>query len=50
VNCEKLYWAGHVPRKGERAINVCTVLVREPLGKWPVGRLRRRWMTIKDVP
>jgi hypothetical protein len=33
---------GHVERMGERRV-VCRVLVGNPKGKLPVGRLRRRW-------
>jgi hypothetical protein len=35
-------WAGHVARTGERRV-VYGVLVREPEGKRPLGRPRRRW-------
>jgi len=35
-------WAGHVARMGKRR-GVYRVLVGEPEGKRPLGRLRRRW-------
>ena len=33
---------GHVALMGERRV-VCRVLVGEPMGKRPFGRLRHRW-------
>jgi len=35
-------WAGHVARMGEGR-GVYGVLVGKPIGKRPLGRLRRRW-------
>jgi hypothetical protein len=35
-------WVGHVALMSEKR-SVYTVLVEKPLGKRPVGRLRRRW-------
>ena len=39
---EKMRWAGHVARMGEKG--VYRVLVGKPEGKRPLGRPRRRWV------
>ena len=36
-------WAGHVARMGEERV-AYRVLVRQPEGKRPLGRPRRRWV------
>jgi hypothetical protein len=42
IKSRRMRWAGHLARMWERR-GVCRVLVWEPEGKRPVGRLRRRW-------
>jgi hypothetical protein len=39
----RMRWAGHVARMGEKR-NVYRLLLREPEGKRPLGRPRRRWI------
>ena len=43
IKCRRMRWAGHVARMGEER-GVYRVLVREPEGKRPLGRPRRRWV------
>jgi hypothetical protein len=38
----RMRWAGHVTCMGEKR-NAYTILVRNPEGKRPLGRPRRRW-------
>jgi hypothetical protein len=42
INSWRIRWAGHVPRMGEER-NMYKVLMRNPEGKSPLGRPRRRW-------
>ena len=42
IRSRRMSWARHVARMGERR-GVCRVLVRNPEGKRPLGRSRRRW-------
>jgi hypothetical protein len=42
IKSRRMRWAGHVARRGEGR-NVYMVLVGNPEGKRPLGRLRRRW-------
>jgi len=42
IKLRRMRWAGHVARMGEER-GVYRVLVGEPVGKRPRGRLRRRW-------
>jgi hypothetical protein len=42
VKSRRMKWAGHVARMGEDR-GVHRVLVRQPEGKRPLGRPRRRW-------
>jgi len=39
IKSRRMIWAGHVAW----IRNACTVLVRKPEGKRPLGRHRRRW-------
>jgi hypothetical protein len=41
IKSERMIWAGHVARMGERR-SVFRVLVGKPEGKKPLGRPRRR--------
>jgi hypothetical protein len=41
----RMRWAGHVALMGEKR-NVYRILVGKPEGKRPLGRPRRRWVTI----
>ena len=43
ITLRRMRWAGHVARMGEER-GVYRVLVREPEGKRPLGRPRRRWV------
>jgi hypothetical protein len=43
IKSRKMSWAGHVTRMGEKR-NACSILVRKPEGKRPLGRPRRRWV------
>jgi hypothetical protein len=43
IKSRRLRWAGHVARMGEKR-NACKILVREPEGKRPLGRPRRKWV------
>jgi hypothetical protein len=45
IKSRRMRWAGHVARIGERR-NTYRVLVGKPEGKRPMGRSRRRWVTI----
>jgi hypothetical protein len=42
IKSERMRWAGHVERMGERG-DVYWVLLRSPEAKRPLGRPRRRW-------
>jgi hypothetical protein len=42
IKSRKIRWAGHVARIGERR-GIYRVLVRNPEGKRPLGRPRRKW-------
>jgi hypothetical protein len=42
VKSERMRWAGHVARVGEK--NVYKLLLGKPEGKRPLGRPRRRWL------
>jgi len=42
VKSRRVRWAGYIARIGERR-GVYRVLVGNPEGKRPLGRLRRRW-------
>ena len=42
IKSRRMRWAGHVARMGERR-GVYRVLMGKPVGKRPLGRLRRRW-------
>jgi len=42
MKLRRMRWAGHVARMGER-IGVYRVLVGNPEGNGPRGRIRRRW-------
>jgi hypothetical protein len=39
----RMRWAGHVARMGEKR-NAYRILVGNPEGTRPLGRLRRRWV------
>jgi len=43
ITSRRMRWAGHVARMGEER-GVYRFLVREPEGKRPLGRPRRRWV------
>jgi hypothetical protein len=43
INSRMMRWAGHVARMGKKR-NVYWLLVGKPVGKRPLGRLRRRWI------
>jgi hypothetical protein len=43
IKSRRMRWAGHVARMGAKR-NVSRLLVGEPKGKRPLGRLRRRWI------
>jgi hypothetical protein len=43
IKSRSLRWAGHVARMGETR-NAYRILVRNPEGKRPLGRPRRRWL------
>jgi hypothetical protein len=43
IKSRRMRWAGHVARMGEKR-HVYRLLVGEPEGKRPIGRLRRRWI------
>jgi hypothetical protein len=43
IKPRKMKWAWHVARMGEKT-NACRILVRNPEGKRPLGRPRRRWV------
>jgi hypothetical protein len=43
IKSRRMRWAGHVARKGEKR-NAYRLLVKNPEGKRPLGRTRRRWM------
>jgi hypothetical protein len=43
IKVEKMRWAGHVARMGEKR-NVYRLLVRKPEGKRPLGRSRHSWI------
>jgi hypothetical protein len=42
IESKRVSWAGHMARMGEKR-NACRILVKNPEGKRPLGRLRRRW-------
>jgi hypothetical protein len=42
INSERVRWAGHVGRMGEKR-NADRILVRKPERKRPLGRPRRKW-------
>jgi hypothetical protein len=42
IKSRRVRWAGPVARMGEKR-NVYRILIRNPEGKRPLGRLRRRW-------
>jgi hypothetical protein len=43
IKSRRMRWAGHVARMGEKR-NAYRILVRNPEGKRPLGRPRRRWV------
>jgi hypothetical protein len=43
IKSRRMRWAGHVARMGATR-NAYEILVREPKGKRPLGRPRRRWV------
>jgi hypothetical protein len=43
IKSRRMRWAGHVARMGGRGTSY-RILVREPEGKRPLGRSRRRWV------
>jgi hypothetical protein len=43
IKSRRMRWAGHVARIWERR-NAYRILVGNPEGKRPLGRLRRRWV------
>jgi hypothetical protein len=43
IKSRRMRWAGHVTRMGEKR-NAYMILVGNPEGKRPLGRLRRRWV------
>jgi hypothetical protein len=43
MKSRRMRWAGHVARMGEKR-NSYRLLVGEPEGKRPIGRLRHRWV------
>jgi hypothetical protein len=43
IKSMRMRWAGHVPRMREKR-NAWRILVRNPEGKKPLGRPRRRWV------
>jgi hypothetical protein len=43
IKSRMMKWAGHVARIGEKR-NAYRLLERNPEGKSPLGRLRRRWV------
>jgi hypothetical protein len=43
IKSRRMRWAGHVARMGVRR-NVCRILVGNPEGKRPLGRLTLRWV------
>jgi hypothetical protein len=45
IKSRRTRWAGHAARTGERR-NAYRILVGKPEGKRPLGRPRRRWVTI----
>jgi hypothetical protein len=42
IKSRRMRWAGYVARMGEK-MNVCRILVGNPEGKRPLGRIRRMW-------
>jgi hypothetical protein len=44
----RMRWVGHVARMGEKR-NAHRILVGIPEGKKPLGRPRRRWVTILNL-
>jgi hypothetical protein len=45
IKSRRMRWAGHVARMGEKR-DADRILVGKPEGKRPLGRPRRRWVTI----
>jgi hypothetical protein len=45
IKSRRMRWVGHVARIGEKR-NAYRILVEKPEGKRPLGRPRRRWVTI----
>jgi hypothetical protein len=43
IKSRRMRWAGHVTQMGEKR-NAYRILLRQPEGKRPPGRPRRRWM------
>jgi hypothetical protein len=43
IKSRRMRWAGYVARMGEKR-NAYRLLVGEPEGKRPLGRLRRKWV------
>jgi transcription termination factor 2 len=43
IKSRRMRWAGHMARMGEKR-NVYRLFVGKPVGKRPLGRLRRRWI------
>jgi hypothetical protein len=48
MKSRRMKWAGHVARMGQE-IKLYKVLVGNPVGKRPLGRLRRRWKIRMDL-
>jgi hypothetical protein len=46
IKSRKMRWASHVARMGEKR-NAYRLLVRNPEGRRPLGRPRRRWVDIR---
>jgi hypothetical protein len=46
IKSRRMRWAGHVARMGEKR-NVYRLLIGNPGAKRPLGRPRRRWITLR---
>jgi hypothetical protein len=46
IKSRRMRWAGYVVRMGEKR-NAYRILVGNPEGKRPLGRLRRRWVILE---
>jgi hypothetical protein len=48
IKSRRMRWTVHIPQMGEKR-NICSLLVRKPEGKRPLGRLQRRWVDNIDM-